>query len=98
PRLESPMPVFDDLPSVVVQPPSTEPAGARDEELLPADQLIAADVPGAEPGADSDAEPEDAESDLAQPEDAEADLAESHDSESAPQMGTAAEQGSAAGP
>ena len=94
PRPESPMPVFDDLPSVVVQPPSTEPAGARDDELLPADQLIAAGVPGAEPGADSDAE-----SDLARPEDAESDLTESDDSEaSAPQMGTAAEQGSAAGP
>src|SRR5207244_8072003 len=82
PRPESPMPVFDDLPSVVVQPPSTEPAGARDDELLPADQLIAAGVPGAEPGADSDAE---------------SDLAESHDSQaSAPQVGTAAEKGSPA--
>ena len=89
PRPESPMPVFDDLPSVVVQPPSTEPAGARDDELLPADQLIAAGVPGAEPGADSDAEPEDAESDLTESDDSEA---------LAPQMGTAAEQGSAAGP
>jgi len=99
PRPESPMPVFDDLPSVVVQPPSTEPAGARDEELLPADQLIAAGVPVAEPGADSGGEPEDAESDLARPEDAESELAESDDSEaSAPQVGTAPEQGSAAGP
>jgi len=105
PRPESPMPVFDDLPSVVVQPPSTDPAGARDEELLPADQLIAAGVvPGAEPGADSDAEREDSESDLAEshdsePDRAEPDHAESDDSEaSAPQMGTAAEQGSSAGP
>ena len=66
---------------------------------MPADQLIAAGVPVAEPGADSGGEPEDAESDLARPEDAESELAESDDSEaSAPQVGTAPEQGSAAGP
>ena len=84
PRPESPMPVFDDLPSVVVQPLSTEPAGSPDEELLPAD----------EPIAEPDAQPEEAEPDLAAP-----DLAEPDDAEaSAPQIDAAPEQGSPAGP
>jgi len=89
PRPESPMPVFDDLPSVVVQPPSTEPAGSPDEELLPADEPVAAGVPAAEPGTESDAQLEDAEPDLAESDDAEA---------SAPQMETASKPESAAGP
>jgi chromosome partitioning protein len=84
PRPESPMPVFDDLPTVVVQLPSTEPAGSPDEELLSADEPIAMGVPGAEPGTESDPQPEDA-----QPEDAGA---------SAPQMETAPEQESSTGP
>jgi chromosome partitioning protein len=84
PRPESPMPVFDDLPSVVVQPLSTEPAGSPDEELLPADEPIA------EPAA----QPEEAEPDLAEPDHAESDDAEA----SAPQMEAAPEQGSPVGP
>jgi chromosome partitioning protein len=104
PRPESPMPVFDDLPSVVVQPPSAEPAGSPDEELLPAGEPIAAGVPGAEPGTESDAELEDAEPDDAEPDDAESDDAEPDNAESddaepsATQMGTAPKPESAAGP
>ena len=89
PRPESPMPVFDDLPSVVVQPPSTEPAGSPDEELLPADEPIAAGVPGAKPETEPDAHPDEAEPDLAESDDAEA---------SAPQMEPAPGQESPAGP
>ncbi len=98
PRPESPMPVFDDLPSVVVQPPSREPAGSPDEELLPAEELIAAGVPGAEPETESDAQPEDAEPDLAEPDDAESDLEPDDAEASAPQIEAAPEQGSPAGP
>jgi chromosome partitioning protein len=90
PRPESPMPVFDDLPSVVVQqPPSTEPAGSPDEEPLPADEPIAAVVPSAEPETESDAQPQDAEPGLGEPGDAEA---------SVPQIETGPAQGSPAGP
>ena len=56
PRPESPMPVFDDLPSVVVQPPSTGPAGSPDDELLPPDEPIAAGLPDAEPETEPDAQ------------------------------------------
>ena len=82
------MPVFDDLPSVVVQPPSTEPAGSPGEELLPAD----------EPIAQADAQPEEAEPELAEPDLAEPDDAEPDDAEaSAPQIDEAPEQESPAG-
>src|SRR5439155_883551 len=62
---------------------------STDEELLPADEPVAAGVPAAEPGTESDAQLEDVEPDLAGSDDAEA---------SAPQMGTAPEPESAAGP
>ena len=58
PRPDNPMPVFDDLPSVVVQAPSTDPSGSPDEHPLPADELDGGDQPNAEADADPDAGPD----------------------------------------
>ena len=72
PRPESPMPVFDDLPSVVVQPLSTDPPRSSDEEPLPADELIAEGVPDPEPEGEPAARSEDSKPEDSKPEDSKA--------------------------
>jgi chromosome partitioning protein len=96
PRPESPMPVFDDLPSVVVQPLSTEPPRSSDEEPLPADEPIVEGVPDPEPKAEPDARSEDSKPEDSKPEDSKPEDSKPEDAEApAPHMDP---EKSAAGP
>ena len=54
PRPDSPMPVFDDLPSVVVQAPSTDPRESPADETPPPDELPEAIEPTPDRDTESD--------------------------------------------
>jgi chromosome partitioning protein len=95
PRPDNPMPVFDDLPSVVVQAPSGDAGGTPPDEIPEETQPDAEPDPAPTPQMEAVAEPEPAPEPDPQPE---PELAPEPDPESEPAPEPAAEAEMASGP